>query len=133
MKKILLCCMLIMGGLLSQSSITCFAMEKPSEEIIEISPRWWGTGTTGWLTDGAGISQVKISFDYQDSPSPRILAIHGVTEYRPLVEGVTLEIVRINVPHISANGLSLDCSLYVKYRNSLDQVFEIYPRVIIEI
>ena len=43
------------------------------------------------------------------------------------------QIVRVNVALISANGLSLDCSLYVKYRNSLGQVFEIYPRVIIEI
>lgn len=43
------------------------------------------------------------------------------------------QIVKINVAHISANGLSVDCSLYVKYRNSLGQVFEIYPRVIVEI
>lgn len=128
MKKIFLSLALVLGIVMSNGVV----VQASTYELVnqEVSPRWWGTGTTGWLTDGAGISQVKISFDYQDSPSPRILAIHGVTEYRPLVEGVTLEIVRINVPHISANGRSADCSLYVKYRNSLGQVFEIYPRVV---
>lgn len=128
MKKIFLSLALVLGIVMSNGVV----VQASTYELVnqEVSPRWWGTGTTGWLTDGAGISQVKISFDYQDTPSPRILAIHGVTEYRPLVEGVTLEIVRINVPHISANGRSADCSLYVKYRNSLGQVFEIYPRVV---
>ena len=109
MKKIFLSLALVLGIVMSNGVV----VQASTYELVnqEVSPRWWGTGTTGWLQDALGYGQVQLEFEYQDSPHPQILRVNKVAAVRSINTGVEIYSARIHSYSISANGRSARVSI----------------------